>query len=44
VIGGTTMGKATIYRKSGPHVTAQPLFDAGAPVLPGFVKPPEFVF
>jgi protein-L-isoaspartate(D-aspartate) O-methyltransferase len=44
VIGGATMGKATIYTKAGGHVTAQPLFDAGAPVLPGFVKPPEFVF
>ena len=44
VIGGATMGKATIYTKAGTHVTAQPLFDAGAPVLPGFVKPLEFVF
>jgi protein-L-isoaspartate(D-aspartate) O-methyltransferase len=44
VIGDRPMGKATIYSKSGPHVTALPLFDAGAPVLPGFVKPPEFVF
>jgi protein-L-isoaspartate(D-aspartate) O-methyltransferase len=44
VIGGATMGKATIYTKAGGHVTALPLFDAGAPVLPGFVKPPEFVF
>lgn len=44
VIGSAPMGKATIYTKAGPHVTARPLFDAGAPVLPGFVKPPEFVF
>jgi len=44
VIGGAPLGKATIYSKLGPHVTARPLFDAGAPVLPGFVKPPEFVF
>ena len=44
VIGGAPMGKATIYTKNGPHVTAQPLFDAAAPVLPGFVKPPAFVF
>lgn len=44
VIGGATMGKATIYTKAGGHVTALPLFDAGAPVLPGFVKPAEFVF
>jgi protein-L-isoaspartate(D-aspartate) O-methyltransferase len=44
VIGGARMGKATIYRKDGQHVTALQLFDAGAPVLPGFSKPPEFVF
>jgi len=44
VIGGAPMGKATIYNKTGKNVTAQPLFDAGAPVLPGFVKPPAFVF
>jgi protein-L-isoaspartate(D-aspartate) O-methyltransferase len=44
VIGSMPMGKATIYDRTGPHVTAQLLFDAGAPVLPGFAKPPEFVF
>jgi protein-L-isoaspartate(D-aspartate) O-methyltransferase len=44
VIGAAPMGKATIYTKMGAHVTALPLFDAGASVLPGFVKPPEFVF
>jgi protein-L-isoaspartate(D-aspartate) O-methyltransferase len=44
VIGNAPMGKAAIYSKAGSHVTMVPLFDAGAPVLPGFVKPPEFVF
>jgi protein-L-isoaspartate(D-aspartate) O-methyltransferase len=44
VIGSMPMGKATIYDRTGKHVTAQPLFDAGAALLPGFVKPPEFVF
>jgi protein-L-isoaspartate(D-aspartate) O-methyltransferase len=44
VIGSMPMGKAMYYDRTGKHVTAQPLFDAGAPVLPGFVKPPEFVF
>jgi protein-L-isoaspartate(D-aspartate) O-methyltransferase len=39
------IGKATIYRRSGAgHVGAQPLFDAAAPLLPGFAKPAEFVF
>jgi protein-L-isoaspartate(D-aspartate) O-methyltransferase len=44
VIGSGPMGKATIYRKAGNHVTAQPLFDAAAPLLPGFAKTPAFVF
>lgn len=44
VVGGAPMAKAMIYDKTGRNITAQPLFDAGAPVLPGFVKPAEFVF
>ena len=44
VVGSGPMGKATIYRMAGRHATAQPLFDATAPLLPGFVKPPAFVF
>jgi len=44
VIGSGPMGKATIYRKAGKHVTAQPLFDAAAPLLPGFAQAAAFVF
>jgi protein-L-isoaspartate(D-aspartate) O-methyltransferase len=44
VVGSSPMGKATIYRMVAGRPTAQPLFDAAAPVLPGFVKPPAFVF
>jgi protein-L-isoaspartate(D-aspartate) O-methyltransferase len=44
VVGRGAMGKATIYRMSGQKVTAQPLFDAAAPLLPGFAKPAAFVF
>jgi protein-L-isoaspartate(D-aspartate) O-methyltransferase len=44
VIGHARMGKATLYRKTGAHVTAVPLFDAAAPLLPGFAKPAAFVF
>lgn len=44
VVGGAPLGKAMIYRVSEGHVTAQPLFDAVATALPGFAKPPEFVF
>jgi protein-L-isoaspartate(D-aspartate) O-methyltransferase len=44
VIGSGPMGKATIYRMAAKHASPQPLFDAAAPLLPGFVKPPAFVF
>jgi protein-L-isoaspartate(D-aspartate) O-methyltransferase len=44
VVGTGPVGKATIYRSSGQNVTAQPLFDAAAPLLPGFSKPAAFVF
>ena len=44
VIGSGPMGKATIYRMAAQGATPQPLFDAAAPLLPGFVKPPAFVF
>ncbi len=44
VAGSGPMGKATIWRMAGGHATAQPLFDAAAPLLPGFVRPPAFVF
>lgn len=44
VVGSMPMGKATLYRKVGGHVTAVPLFDAAAPLLPGFAKPAAFVF
>jgi protein-L-isoaspartate(D-aspartate) O-methyltransferase len=44
VVGSGPMGKATIYRMTGGRATAQPLFDAAAPLLPGFEKAPAFVF
>lgn len=45
VIGSGPMGKATIYRKAADcRVTAQPLFDASAPLLPGFARAAAFVF
>jgi len=44
VVGRAPLGKATIYRRAGGHATAQPLFDAAAALLPGFVRPAEFVF
>jgi protein-L-isoaspartate(D-aspartate) O-methyltransferase len=44
VCGSRPIGKATLYRFAGGNVTAQPLFDAVAPLLPGFAKPAAFVF
>jgi protein-L-isoaspartate(D-aspartate) O-methyltransferase len=44
VVGRAPMGKATLYRRSGAHVSAHPEFDAVAPLMPGFAKPAEFVF
>jgi protein-L-isoaspartate(D-aspartate) O-methyltransferase len=44
VQGRAPIGKGTVYRAIGGHVTAQPVFDATAAPLPGFAKPPEFVF
>ena len=44
VRGSGPMGKATIWRMAATGATPQPLFDAAAPLLPGFNKPPAFVF
>jgi protein-L-isoaspartate(D-aspartate) O-methyltransferase len=41
---GRTPGRATIYRSAAGHVTGYAVFDAAAPLLPGFVKPAAFVF
>jgi protein-L-isoaspartate(D-aspartate) O-methyltransferase len=37
-------GKAMLYRLAEGHLVGRPIFDAAAPVLPGFVAPPAFVF
>jgi protein-L-isoaspartate(D-aspartate) O-methyltransferase len=44
VIGRAPIGRGTVYRRSGAHVSAHAAFDAVAPLLPGFAKPPAFVF
>jgi protein-L-isoaspartate(D-aspartate) O-methyltransferase len=44
VVGGAPIGRGTVYRRSGTHVSAHREFDAVAPPLPGFSKPPAFVF
>jgi protein-L-isoaspartate(D-aspartate) O-methyltransferase len=44
VLRGTGASKATLYRSTGDNISGRPIFDAAAPLLPGFVKPPAFVF
>jgi protein-L-isoaspartate(D-aspartate) O-methyltransferase len=41
---GRNPGKAILYRSVAGDVTGRPIFDAAAPLLPGFVEPPAFVF
>jgi protein-L-isoaspartate(D-aspartate) O-methyltransferase len=44
IFGRSPAGKAMRYRATGAEVSGRPIFDAAAPLLPGFVAPPEFVF
>jgi protein-L-isoaspartate(D-aspartate) O-methyltransferase len=44
IVGRAPIGRGTVYRRSGTHVSAHPEFDAVAPLLPGFSKPTAFVF
>jgi protein-L-isoaspartate(D-aspartate) O-methyltransferase len=44
VLGRGPQGKAMFYRRAGADFSGRPVFDAAAAALPGFAKPPEFVF
>lgn len=45
VVGRRPATKAMLYRAvTGADVNGRPLFDAAAPLLPGFAAPPAFVF
>jgi len=44
VLGSGPGAKAMLYRRSGEDFGARPIFDAAAPLLPGFAKPPVFAF
>jgi protein-L-isoaspartate(D-aspartate) O-methyltransferase len=44
VLGRSPAAKAMLYRSVAGDVSGRPIFDAAAPVLPGFVAPPAFVF
>lgn len=44
VLGAGPDAKAVLYRRSGDDVGSRTLFDAAAPLLPGFAKAAEFAF
>jgi len=44
VIGAPPASKAYLYLAAGGATTGVPVFDAAAPVLPDFARPPAFVF
>ena len=44
IYGRSPVGKAMIYRLSEGRLVGRPVFDAAAPVLPGFAAAPQFVF
>jgi protein-L-isoaspartate(D-aspartate) O-methyltransferase len=44
VLGGSPGAKAMLYCRSGDELGGRPIFDAGAGLLPGFVKAPAFAF
>jgi protein-L-isoaspartate(D-aspartate) O-methyltransferase len=44
VFGNIPAAKAMIYRLVEGQLAGRPIFDATAPLLPGFVAPPAFVF
>jgi protein-L-isoaspartate(D-aspartate) O-methyltransferase len=44
VLGRGPAAKAMLYRRVEGDISGRPVFDAAAAPLPGFAKPPEFVF
>jgi protein-L-isoaspartate(D-aspartate) O-methyltransferase len=44
VQGGDQAAKAMLYLRTGGEVSGRAVFDAAAPVLPGFAKTPAFAF
>jgi protein-L-isoaspartate(D-aspartate) O-methyltransferase len=44
VVSDSTFGQSTQWHRNGAAFDARPIFDAGAPRLPGFERKPQFVF
>ena len=44
VVGRPPVSRAMLYCSVQGDVSGRPIFDAAAPLLPGFAAPPAFVF
>jgi len=44
VVGSGRSAKAMLYLRSDKVISSRPIFDAAIPPLPGFIRPPQFVF
>jgi protein-L-isoaspartate(D-aspartate) O-methyltransferase len=44
IIGPGPQRKVMLYRNTDGDLSGRPMFDAAAPVLPGFKQAPSFVF
>ena len=44
IVGRPPTSRAMLYRSVAGDLSGWPIFDAGAPLLPGFAEPPAFVF
>jgi protein-L-isoaspartate(D-aspartate) O-methyltransferase len=44
VLGRAPVARAMLYRAVGNECSGRPIFDAAAPLLPGFAQPPSFAF
>lgn len=44
IVGSGPAGKATLFRRDGNDIGSRRIFDAAAPLLPGFARAPAFSF
>ena len=44
IVGDGAAARARIYRSVRGEISGRSIIEAAAPMLPGFAKPPEFVF
>ncbi len=44
IVGSAPVSRAMLYVSVAGNLSGRPIFDAGAPLLPGFAAPPSFAF